>query len=260
MRRLGSIGIRVKCSVPRRTMLTSLFVETESRAGSPMPMFGNPHIGSTSGMVYLHDVWGLDEQGQKEPNMLAQSMEIHVAAPDYYRGYTSRFAPDAWQQAISCSPSDVLADCRAARRFLMEDCACSSVGVYGVGIGSALALISATSIPWDCAVCISGLPPLEKFSFEDVISTTPVLLVTGTDDSELGFSSAVDFTYAAAEMARLGKNVRYLRASGQTHRFIDPRFESDHDLTAARINTAVRQVSLPSSCRLLSCCSAYVVT
>lgn len=228
MRRIAVAASRNKVGVPHRTMLTSLFVDTESRAGSPMPMFGNPHIGSTCGLVYLHDVWGMDDQAQIEPNYLAHTMEIHVACPDYYRGYTTRFAPDAWHQAISCSPSDVIADCRAARRFLLEDCGCTSVGVYGVGIGSALALISATTIPWDCGVFISGLPPLDKFAFEDLISDTPYLLVTGTDDSEVGFSSATDYTYAAAEMARLGKNVRYLRASGMSHRFNDIRVESSN--------------------------------
>eukprot|EP01013_Petalomonas_cantuscygni_P038140 TRINITY_DN6917_c0_g1_i1.p1 TRINITY_DN6917_c0_g1~~TRINITY_DN6917_c0_g1_i1.p1 ORF type:complete len:323 (-),score=35.62 TRINITY_DN6917_c0_g1_i1:175-1143(-) len=209
--------------VPRRTILTCLFIPTESRAGSPMPVFSNPHLGANAGIVWCHQCYGVDEFEQKTASYLSSQMEITVAAPDFYRGYTSQFPEDAWMQVAAQSPRDMIHDLRASRQYLL-DLGCDKVGVVGHGMGSAVAMLSAAEIPWDCMVNLYGLPPLDRFDFASVIDTVPILLQTGSEDPLTGFSSPIDFTYAAAELARHGKNVRYNRIHGVGHDFMNPDF------------------------------------
>lgn len=179
-------------------LLTLTYAPTASRAGSPVPVFVNPILGSKGAAIWVHDWFGINDEVQKWIGMWATNTELSCAAPDIYRGRVISDVDSAWRACQALDPDDAVADIAAAAAELRTQGA-DRVGVFGVGMGGALALLAAAALGRDIQACgaLFGLPPLDHVDLSKV--RCPTMLVGGSRDERSGFASPADF--ARAKMA-----------------------------------------------------------
>jgi carboxymethylenebutenolidase len=102
-----------------------------------------PDTGRHPGIVLIHDVWGLADHTRDVSRRLADE-GFHVLGIDLYREFASKEIenPGSWIQNLS--DPDLLADIRAAARFLAghPDSRNEKVGVVGFCMGGMYALLA----------------------------------------------------------------------------------------------------------------------
>ena len=107
------------------------------------------------GIVLIHDVWGLSDHQRDLSQRLAKE-GFHVLAIDLYRNLAHRKIEDPANWIQSLSDPDLLADIRAAARFLCEhpDSQNEKVGVVGFCMGGMYALLAGCDSDSDVAAVV----------------------------------------------------------------------------------------------------------
>jgi len=114
-----------------------------------------------SGVVVIHEWWGLNDQICRIADRLARA-GYNALAPDLYQGRVTE-KPDEANHLMGALdfPGATHQDIRGAVRYLKAN-GCSRVAVMGFCMGGALTIASAVHIPEaDAGVCFYGIPPGE---------------------------------------------------------------------------------------------------
>jgi carboxymethylenebutenolidase len=150
--------------------------------GKSLPAFwSRPSVGGAfSGIVFLHDWWGIRPLERRLASALAM-MGFHVLAPDLFNTRVARTADEAMKLVQDLGERAYPAV--DAALHVMETHARSNhhVAVIGLGMGGSLAYEAAIKRPGlEAAVAFYGFP--QRFMGQFAAAKTPILAIYGDEE------------------------------------------------------------------------------
>ena len=207
--------------------------------------------GPHPGIVLIHDVWGLAEHPRDLARRMAQE-GYHVLAIDLYRGFAQKKIEDPGSFIQNLSDPELLADIRAAARFLREhpDSQDKKVAVVGFCMGGMYALLAgcepddeiAAVVPFYGLLSYShgllhskqGLDPKRK-PREPIAAAKdlrcPMLAFFGAEDT---FIAAADIAALETSTSGTGQEAVCVVYPGAGHAFMNDTREEAYRPDAAR--------------------------
>ncbi len=176
--------------------------------------WARPRLGSKfSGVVLIHDWWGLNDLIRRLANLLAQ-MGHYVIAPDLFAGQTT----DDPQRALRLV--DELADSAYpvidSTLTVLENHNHSNrqVAAVGIGMGGSLAFEAAvTRTDLEAAVAFSGFP--QRYFGRFQAASTPICAFFGEDEPYIG-QPIINKLRAELHKSALPHEVHVMQALGHT--------------------------------------------
>ncbi|MFB6263271.1 MAG: dienelactone hydrolase family protein [Bradymonadaceae bacterium] len=184
------------------------------------------------GVVLVHDWWGLNDDVRKAARRLAGE-GFNVLAVDLYRGRvaTSPGRAEELMRELKKHSDRAVKNLDAARRYLLENTATSSVGVVGWGPGAEMAMgaLVHTEGAFGAGVLYYGRVMGDSYDVSRL--SAPVLGIFASDDATIPRSRVETFAGRLKKAGPDGSRVRIY--SGVGHGFASPS-SSTYDERSAR--------------------------
>lgn len=162
--------------------ITSSQIQIMTDDGVQVPAFlSHPQLGQKfSGIVLIHDWWGVNDDIRHLSNFLAQ-MGYYVIVPDLFLGETATSAKEAMKLYQSHSPN-LYEQVNTALAVLESHHRCNgNVAAFGVGIGGSLAFEAAIKRDdLEAAVAFSGFP--QRYLKDLDKANTPIQAFFGSEE------------------------------------------------------------------------------
>jgi carboxymethylenebutenolidase len=162
--------------------ITSSQITIMTDDGVQVPAFlSHPNLGQKfSGIVLIHDWWGVNQDIRQLSNFLAQ-MGYYVIVPDLFLGQTALNAKQAIDLYDKHS-SSIYAKVNASLAVLETHHKCNhKVAAIGVGMGGSMAFEAAIKrTDLEAAIAFGGFPQRYLKQFDQ--ANTPILALYGSED------------------------------------------------------------------------------
>lgn len=157
-------------------------IEATTNDGRSVPLLVAGSESATGAVLIVHDWFGVSDMVVEGVERLA-GLGYRVAAVDLYHGRSATDHPGATELMGGLNPEQVEEDLGAAVAYLIEDRRTLAVLGFSMGGAPALraALMSGERLRAVAAVYGGGLENVA--GVQDLISSIPVLIVTGSDDA-----------------------------------------------------------------------------
>ncbi len=150
--------------------------------GKPLPAYwARPNLGGTfSGVVFIHDWWGIRPLERRLAQSLSQ-MGYYVLVPDLFDAQVARDAEQAMQLVQGLGTRAYTAVDAALQVMETHSRSNHRVAVVGLGMGGSLAYEAAIKRKdLEAAVSFYGFP--QRYLGQFAEATTPILAVYGSED------------------------------------------------------------------------------
>jgi len=162
--------------------ITSSQITIMTDDGVQVPAFlAHPQLGQKfSGIVLIHDWWGVNHEIRQLSNFLAQ-MGYYVIVPDLFLGQTAINAKQAIELYDEHAPN-IFAKVNASLAVLENHHQCNrKVAAIGVGMGGSMAFEAAVKRnDLEAAIAFGGFPQRYLKQFDE--TNTPILALYGKED------------------------------------------------------------------------------
>ena len=139
-----------------------------------------------SGLIVIHEWWGLNEDVHAMNNQLA-ALGYTALAVDLYNGVTATEPADAFKLSthLSNNEDQALANLKTAYDYLMNEVGVSKVGVIGWCLGGKWSLRTALMLPKDIDATVIYYGSLVKDESKLSKLDMPIIGFVGTKDTRL---------------------------------------------------------------------------
>ncbi len=162
--------------------ITSSHITIMTDDGIQVPAFlAHPQLGQKfSGVVLIHDWWGVNQDIRQLSNFLAQ-MGYYVIVPDLFLGKVTTSARQAMELYKQHAPN-IFAKVNASLAVIENHHQCNEkVAAIGIGMGGSMAFEAAIKRDdLEAAIAFGGFP--QRYLKDFPQSNTPILAFFGSDD------------------------------------------------------------------------------
>jgi len=213
--------------------ITSSQIQIMTDDGIQVPAFlSHPQLGQKfSGIVLIHDWWGVNQDIRQLSNFLAQ-MGYYVIVPDLFLGkkaISARKAMEYYKQHAG----EIFSQVNTALAVLENHHQCNgNVAAFGVGIGGSLAFESAIKRDdLEAAIAFGGFP--QRYMKDFPKANTPIQAFFGSEEPYIKPIVIKKLKQVLASSTKT-KSHEVKIVAGVGHEFFSPKLPEEHE-------TAVRQ-------------------
>lgn len=156
-----------------------------------------------SGLIVVHEWWGMNEQIQEEGAQIAAEGGFTVLVPDMYRGKVAKDREEAGHIMSGLDWDGAIQDISAGARYLVS-LGCGRVGVMGFCMGGALSFAAAVRCPEISAAAPFYGIPRPNLPADLTKIQIPVQSHFGEKDEAVGFSSPADYNALKEKLSAAG--------------------------------------------------------